>query len=321
MTRGWRCRFAILWLSLTACLPCASSAQAQILWADWQSQTGGARADGVVGTIAVSVTGPLSPTPLLGPESEPNYWAAFPSSYAAPTAGVPTAPTARDMIRVSGGATPTVYTLTFSQPVTNPVMAIASLGAPPTPTRFDFGSQPVVLLHQGPGAWGAGTLTQIGNSLEGREGNGVIRLSGTMTQIVMTMPTPEVWTGFTVGIEASGSPVPPVANPGVAVGLSWDYPNPIPAESGMPLGFRLYRDLGDGPCADVAPLSDLVGEAPAAARSYHDRTISVMRGTVCYEVSAYNEAGESAHSNRAAVQVEALIPAMPGTITVQAMTN
>jgi hypothetical protein len=318
MRHGWRCRFAIALVSLMACLLSASNAQAAIQWVDWQAQTTPASATGVLGSRTITVTGPLSPATFIGGAGEQNFWAAFPLTYAAPAAGVPNAPATSDMIRISGNAFgAATYTITFSQPVTNPVMAIASLGGPPTPTRVDFGSQPFVLLHQGPGFWGAGSLTQIGNVLEGREGNGVIRLSGTMTQILFTMPTPEVWTGFTVGIENAMAPPPTGAS--VRGALAWEYlPEDLP--NIVNGGFRIYRAVGPS-CDALTPLMDLIGSTPPTQLEYADLTIPVPSGRVCYEVDAFNEVGPSPHSNRAEVLVETLIPAQPGAITVQVIVE
>lgn len=308
-------RIALI-LLLVVCWPIP--ARAEILWADWQTVTN-ARVDGTVGSLSVSFVGPIALTPLVGAPGEQNFWAAFPASYAAPAAGVPNAPATSDMIRVSGNANAVAatYMIRFSELVTNPVMAIASLGGPPTPTRFDFGSQPFVLLNQGPGFWGTGTLTQIGNVLEGKEGNGVIRLSGSMNTILFSMPTPEVWTGFTVGIEVAAVPVPPSTGTSVKGALAWDYlPEDLP--NLVTGGFRVYRAVG-WDCNASSPLTDLIGSTPPIRLDYADLTIPIATARVCYEVSAWNEAGESPHSNRAEAQIEALIPAQPGAITVQAL--
>lgn len=317
MTRGWPCRFGIALVSLMACLPCASNAQAGILWVDWlASPQPLLRVEGEAGLVRVTVTGPLDPAPLVGVPGESNYWAFAPASYSAPLAGVPNAPASSDMLRVTG---PGVYTITFSQPVTNPVLAIASLGGPPTPTTFDFGSQPIVLVSQGPGFWGAGSLTHIGNVVEGREGNGLIRLSGTMTATTFTMPTGEFWTGFTVGIDDTTLHIPAPPSPATTVGalLTWEYaidPEAVATE------FRLYRAVGAA-CADPALLMDAVAFPLADVRRYEDLTIPASTGPLCYEITAANAAGESAHSERAIATVEAVIPAVPGPITVQALVE
>lgn len=320
MTHRWRSRFGILLLSLMASLLCASNARAAMQWADWQAQTTPTSATGVLGSRAITVTGPLSPATFIGGAGEQNFWAAFLSSYAAPLAGVLNAPATSDMIRVSG---PGVYTITLSQPVTNPVMAIASLGGPPTPTTFDFGSQPIVLLNQGPGFWGSGTLSVAGNILRGAEGNGVIRLSGTMTSMTFTMPTPETWTGFTIGIDDTVNlPAPPSPSlpPGQVGGLlEWDYDYPV--EQHVQRGFVLYRGL-ETQCDDPAPLAVEVGRlVDPLARTYADLTLLSSTVRACYEVSAYNEVGESPHSNRAVALIADLIPAVPGPITVQALVE
>ena len=71
-------------------------------------------------------------------------------------------------------------TITFSQAVENPVMAIFSLGQDGKPTQYVF-TMPFVILSYGPGNWqggGPGSFTQSGNTLTGIEGNGLIRSPG-----------------------------------------------------------------------------------------------------------------------------------------------
>lgn len=312
MTRGWPYRFAILALSLTVSLPCASSVQAEILWADLTGRASVTQVVGVIGDIQIAVSGPFDPAPLLGLAGEPNYWAAFPATYSAPLAGAPNAPATSDMIRVTG---PGTYLVTFSAPVTDPVMAIASLGGAVTPAQFNFGSQPIVLLNQGSGAWGAGSLSVTRNTIEGREGNGVIRFPGTITQIMFTMPTLEVWVGFTVGV-AVPSATPPALGTPVHGLLGWDYP-PEEVANIANGGFRIFRAVGVG-CDIQGPLVDLIDVTLATQQEYADLTIPIATGRVCYEISAWNDVDESPHSNRAEVEVEVLIPAVPGPITVQA---
>jgi|CXWL01.1.fsa_nt_gi hypothetical protein len=106
----------------------------------------------------------------------------------------------------------------------------------------------------------------------------------------------------------------------VSAQLSWDYaqsPDPLAAA----VGFIVYRGVGED-CAQLAPLSTQIQTAiPVSQLTVIDATAPVQRGPLCYEVSAYNQSGESLHSNRAMVQTEALIPAVPGLITVQVLVE
>ena len=117
---------------------------------------------------------------------------------------VENAPTGGEIIALSKASN--WNRITFSEPVTNPVMAIVSLGTPPnehsagTPISYEFDA-PFEILSQGEGYWGNGTLTKLyDNTLQGMEGNGVIQFIGTFTSISWTVSADEYWHGFTVGI-------------------------------------------------------------------------------------------------------------------------
>lgn len=314
MRLGWPSRFAIACLSLMACLRCADNAAATV-WVDW---VGGSPLNGNANAMTVTVTGPLNPVPLLGAAGEPNYWALFPATYT-PPGGTP--PLTSDMVRMTGGPGTGTYTIAFSQPVTNPILAIASLGGMVS-ASFDFGVQPFMLLTQGPGAWGTGTpFVVAGNVVTGKESNGVIQLLGTMNQITFTLPVAETWFGFTVGMADEGVPVTPN---GVVVGaeLSWEYAD---AEVLDPLtqlpvlaiadGFHLWIG-SNARCDDSMPLTILAGDISVTVRTYADHLIAGITGTVCYELTAYNQAGDSVHSARVTVPVESVLPAPPIGLTV-----
>ena len=90
-------------------------------------------------------------------------------------------------------------TIAFSKPLTNPVMAICSLGRTNLTVYYDFG-QSFDVLSYGKGYWGDGTLTELsGNVLEGKEGHGTIQFDGTISAISWTSTPTEYWHGFTVG--------------------------------------------------------------------------------------------------------------------------
>lgn len=100
--------------------------------------------------------------------------------------------------------------------------------------------------------------------------------------------------------------------------LSWDYvqsPDPTAAAE----GFVLYRGIGTE-CALLSPLGIPVPlTIPVSQLTVVDTDAPVQSGPLCYEMSAYNQAGESPRSNRAMIQAETLIPAVPGPIRVQAV--
>jgi hypothetical protein len=109
-----------------------------------------------------------------------------------------------------GGDSATLDTITFSSAITNPVLAIWSLGQGGLPTRFNF-NQPFAIQSGGPSAeYQGGPLSPNGGGVIGVEGNGTIQFIGTYTALTWTNPTFENWYGFTVGA--------PQAVPGPIVG-------------------------------------------------------------------------------------------------------
>ncbi|MBL8876928.1 MAG: hypothetical protein JNM86_14115 [Phycisphaerae bacterium] len=121
---------------------------------------------------------------------------------------VPNAPPRRDIIGLQGGPGLGTHTLKFNPPLENPIMAIVSLGQPSVVVTYDF-DVPFTILSFGPGYWGGpGTLNNVGGKrLTGVEGHGTIRFIGTVSEINWTIPNPETWHGFTVGLPR-GTPCP-----------------------------------------------------------------------------------------------------------------
>ena len=100
------------------------------------------------------------------------------------------------------------HTITFSQAVLNPVLAIWSLGQPGLLAQFSFG-QSFTIESGGPNAeYGGAAITALGNTVSGVEGNGVIRFNGSLTSISWTNPVFEDWYGFTVGVPVAAVPEP-----------------------------------------------------------------------------------------------------------------
>jgi hypothetical protein len=154
-----------------------------------------------MGAVSVSFSGNLNPAAQTAGGT--NYWAFNSGIYTAfPTADNP--PPDSDIIRLTGGTNTGVQTITFSAPVTNPVMAILSLGQPGLPRTYVFGDEDFTILNSGQGHWGgnpAGSLFEdAGNVLRGIEGHGLIQFNGTFTSINWTIPLAENWHGFQVGV-------------------------------------------------------------------------------------------------------------------------
>jgi hypothetical protein len=118
-----------------------------------------------------------------------NYWMP-----AAPyiSAQVENAPPGTDLLQLAGGMNQT-YRVTLSEPIKDPVMAIVSQGA---------------------GYWGGNdmALKQLpGDVVQGNEGHGTIQFIGTFATFSWTVPTPEVWHGFTFAIRTTEALEPPDA--------------------------------------------------------------------------------------------------------------
>jgi len=127
-----------------------------------------------------------------------DYW--IPSVYTSP--GVPTAPPNCDIIALNEGG---LKTITFSQAVVNPLIAVVSWNGQLS-TQF---SGPIEVLSSGLGYWGIGTLSASGNTLSViGEGHGVIRMLGTYTEISFT-DVNEFWHGFTIGAQDVAAGVVP----------------------------------------------------------------------------------------------------------------
>jgi len=196
-----------LWMAL------ASSAAAkvgEIVWADWTKGTpgspgsaagtiqAGSRAVGVEysGRVLAAATGYSG-----------DYW----RGDAYTVAGSSHEPPGSDVIMLDASETP--QTISFSEPVRDPVLAILSLGNPSRPVQYVFDA-PFALVSHGRGYFGNGKLEALpGNVLQGAEGHGLIQFAGTFRSISWTVKGSETWHGIQVGI----SPLPPESS----CGMGW----------------------------------------------------------------------------------------------------
>lgn len=108
-----------------------------------------------------------------------------------------------DMLQV---ANPSFFTLTFSQAVENPYIALVSVGQGGVPVTYSFDSA-VSVLSSGSNYWGYTGYSVAGNAFTGSEFNGVLQLHGSFTKMNIAVGQPEFWHGFNVG-SASVSAVP-----------------------------------------------------------------------------------------------------------------
>lgn len=193
-------------LTIAFMLGAGCAQAAPLTWTDWTAANA-TSASGTLGGVSVAFTGNLSPTAQTD-GSGTNYWAINSGIYT-PT-GAENPPPDSDIIRLTGGSSTGTQTLTFSTAVTNPLMAIMSMGQNNVLVQYDFDS-PFTLVNQGVGYWGGSNTalsTASGDVLNGYEGHGLIQFQGTFTSISWTVPTAENWHGFQIGYIDDEQPAP-----------------------------------------------------------------------------------------------------------------
>lgn len=186
-------------VGITTAMPASATI---IDWAAWSSPlvsaTSGS-ANGVAGGVNISYSGELENLFTNYPSYGPNGTFNGGTVDNAP-------PQANGIIQLYGGNPNQTNTITFSQAVTNPVLAIWSLGQGGVNASFNFNATPT-LESGGPSSEYAGqTISVLGNVVSGSEGNGTVQFTGTFNSLSWTNPTAENWYGFTVGVAAVPEP-------------------------------------------------------------------------------------------------------------------
>jgi len=193
-------------------------------WVDWQSAdvaTGTATgiatlADGTEITVNLRVADPDGSAPIFGYTNNGvnvggiagftfhNWFSNNPSTYT--SSYVLNHPGFDDdIIALAGGQESghplSSYVITFSPAVSDPVMAVMSLGAGGNQASYAF-DRSFEILSQGPGRFGGGTssLQGAGQTLKGNEGNGTVRFLGSYSTFSWTVPDGEIWHGVTLGV-------------------------------------------------------------------------------------------------------------------------
>jgi hypothetical protein len=165
-------------------------------WADWTTTDGLTTATGTLalpsGNVKVKFIGPTLYFAQVN-EGATDYWGG--AAY-----DITGQPPGSDILAFKGGTEKQVYKISFSRPVTNPVMAVMSLGRNGIPTRYVFGQVPT-LLSSGVGFFGGceTCLTVKRKTLTGTEGHGVVQFVGTYSSITWKQPDFEFWHGVTIG--------------------------------------------------------------------------------------------------------------------------
>lgn len=204
---------------VAACGATAHPASAAVVyWTNWTSDTvgsptGGSAAGTIVtpgGSIGVTYSGEVTGQTVVNGTSSSGYPSWLPASTYADGTVVQDAPTFRDIIAQNGGAGSGVNTITFSQPILDPVMAIWSLGQSGDDANYTFsGSEPFTIVAGGPSdEYGGSSIVPNGSadSVTGSEGNGTLQFIGTYSQITFTNTNYEFWYGFTIGVDGIAPP-------------------------------------------------------------------------------------------------------------------
>ncbi len=195
-------RAAFVVIATAMCLLAVIPASANtITWTVWTSGTAGN-----AGSTTIGYSGPSIGWYSAYPSWNPVSTFSGGSISNAPNDGI---------IRLTGGSNASgTNTVTFSQPVTDPVMAIWSLGNPSLTAQFVFGSsEPFTIESGGPSTEYGGSSIFLCSTYTvcGAEGNGTIQFHGTFTSLTWTNPVYEYWYGFTVGVPQA-APVPEPAS-------------------------------------------------------------------------------------------------------------
>ena len=180
------------------------TASAGTVWTDWTGLTAGAPgAVGTLNSVAVTYSGQVYSTTVINGAA--TYWSPNSSFIGGTVTASPS--TVGDIIGLTGGTAGGTGTITFGQPIVNPVFAIWSLGAPGTKASFTFSLNPTFEAGGPNLQYGGSPISILGNVVSGNEGNGVVQFTGAYSTFSWTN-TPEGWYGFTVGTAVSSVPEP-----------------------------------------------------------------------------------------------------------------
>jgi hypothetical protein len=203
--------------TITALLP-ASAGAATIDWTTWTtvnqgSPTGGS-ASGAAGGVGVTYSGEVL-TPYNPVWTPTTTWADGTIIANAPPGG------SQGYIGLQGGPGTGTDTITFSHSVTNPVMAIWSLGQSGITASLQFPGEAFTIVAGGPSSQYSGSsIVACGAGVCGNEGNGSIEFLGTFSSISFTTPNTEYWYGFNVGVAAPAPGTGPGAGLASLAGLA-----------------------------------------------------------------------------------------------------
>ena len=168
---------------------------AQTTWTDWIDAIFDVNgtANGTLNGVEVSYSGQvLSNSDLDGSSNVWNLESSFVGG------AVSQSPDEQgDVITLDGGNTG-LQTITFSETIENPIIAIWSLGRLDEVATFDFSETPTFQAGGPNSSFGGNPLEVSGSTVSGFEGNGVVLFEGSFDSISFSS-SPEFFYGFTVG--------------------------------------------------------------------------------------------------------------------------
>ncbi len=187
--------------AIAATLPLQAFAVDTVSWTTWANTTGGSFVQNSQ-NVNVSYTGDVSGLITW------NGLYDVPASFT--NAAVTNTPTAANgTLQMVGGNAQVLNTFHFDKAVIDPVLVLFSVGQNGLPVQFQFtGDVSFSIGAQGSGHWGGGSLTQTGNTVTGREGNGLLQFKGSYTDISFYTPNYENYYGATVGAMTAAVPEP-----------------------------------------------------------------------------------------------------------------
>lgn len=185
-------------LATAMAAPLHAAAEDTVDWVDWTNFSGTVTQHGK--TVDVTFTGQALDN------THANWFNGYDSAYISPE--VTNNPGTEGIVTFVGGDT-TLHHIHFSEAVTNPYLAIVSLGARDLAASFSFQNvDSITLISEGQGYYGDGSFDINGGTVSGNEGHGVVRLNGTFTDLYFTTPVAEYWYGATVGVQVTAVPEP-----------------------------------------------------------------------------------------------------------------
>jgi hypothetical protein len=179
-----------------------------VSWTDWSTINAGTNGTGAgtmstgSGNVGVALSG------LLNNFVDGDYYYNNSTTGGTSATGTYGGLTPSDMIQERGSGT---VTITFSQAVINPYIALVSIGQPGTyDVNYTFQNlqNPIEVVSFGPNYWGYGGYTITNNNFAGHEFNGVLKLTGTYDSLVFNISPNEYWHGFNIGVDSAAVPEP-----------------------------------------------------------------------------------------------------------------